>query len=184
MRENAMDHLKENVLSSEPIYEGKLISLDKEIVELPNGQTSLREIVRHPGAVAMVPLLPGNRVVMVQQYRLAADRVLLEIPAGTLNPGEDPRLAATRELQEEIGYKPGTLERLGGEYTAPGYTTEYIHLYLATDLTPSRLDVDDDEFLETVTLPLDEALRRIDSGVIEDSKTIIGVLRVARRLGL
>ncbi|MBN1967377.1 MAG: NUDIX hydrolase [Anaerolineae bacterium] len=177
------DHLSEKLLSSEPVYLGKLVKLYVETVELPNGQTAIREIVRHPGAVAMVPLLDNGDVVLVRQYRVAARRLVLEIPAGTLEPGEDPEIAARRELQEEVGYWPGKLERLGGEFTAPGYTSEYIHLYLATGLEPSRLDEDDDEFLETVQLPFDEALRRVENGEIEDGKTMIALLRVARRLG-
>jgi len=178
-----MRRLEETVLSSEPVYLGKLVNLYTEQVELPDGGTALREIVRHPGAVAMVPLAENDEVILVRQFRLAAGRVMLEIPAGTLNPGEDPREAAARELQEEIGYRPGRLEPLGGEFTAPGYTTEYIHLFLATDLEASALAMDDDEFLEIVRLPLAEALRQVDAGEIADGKTIIGLLQVARRLG-
>ncbi|MBN1202810.1 MAG: NUDIX hydrolase [Anaerolineae bacterium] len=178
-----MDHLKETVLSSEAVYEGKLVKLYVDQVRLPDGKTSMREVVRHPGAVAMVPLLDNGDVVMVRQFRLPAGRVLLEIPAGGLDPDEDPAAAAVRELQEEIGYRPGTLTAIGGEYTAPGYTTEFIHFYLATGLEPSNLDEDADEFLEVVRLPLDEALRQIDTGVIQDGKTIAALLLVARRLG-
>ena len=178
-----MRKLEETVLSSEPVYLGKLIDLYTEQVELPDGGTSMREIVRHPGAVAMVPLTANDEVILVRQYRLAARRILLEIPAGTLDPGEDPLTAAARELQEEIGCRPGKLEPLGGEFTAPGYTTEYIHLYLATDLEASTLAMDDDEFLEIVRLPLAEALRQVEAGEIVDGKTIIGLLLTARRLG-
>jgi ADP-ribose pyrophosphatase len=178
-----MDHLTETVIASEPAYLGKLVHLHVYTVQLPNGESSIREIVQHPGAVAMVPLLPGGEVVLVRQFRLAAGKVMLEIPAGTLEPGEDPALAAARELQEEIGYHPGTLIDLGGEYTAPGYTTELIHLFLATDLEQSRLSQDDDEFLETVTLPFEEALQLVETGEIADGKTMIGLLKVARRMG-
>jgi ADP-ribose pyrophosphatase len=152
-------------------------------VKLPNGEQSKREVVRHPGAIAIVPLLDNGEIVMVRQFRLPAGRIMLEIPAGTLQPDEDPFLGAERELQEEIGQRPGKLTRIGGEYTAPGYTTEYIHLFLATELQESKLAVDDDEFLEIVTLPLDEALRRVENGEIEDGKTIAALLLVARRLG-
>jgi ADP-ribose pyrophosphatase len=178
-----MTPLDEKTLSSEPVYLGKLVKLFVETVELPDGNRSMREIVKHPGAVAMVPLLASGEVVLVRQFRGAADRVLLEIPAGTLEAGEEPLAAAGRELQEEAGYRPGKLERLGGEYTAPGYTSEFIHLFLATDLVPSRLVQDADEFLEVVTLPLDEALRQVENGEIQDGKTIIGLLLVARRMG-
>lgn len=178
-----MDPLTETVLETETIYDGKLVRLDRVTVRLPNNETSYREIVRHPGAVAMVPLTPDDEVILVQQFRLASARIMLEIPAGTLKPGEDPQLAAARELQEEIGFRPGRLTPLGGEYTAPGYTTEFIHLFLAEDLDPAPLAVDDDEFLETVTLPLDEALRRVESGAIQDGKTITALLLAGRRLG-
>ena len=178
-----MTPIDEKVLASNPVYLGRLVKLYVDTVELPDGQHAIREIVRHPGAVAMVPLLASGEVVLVRQFRGAAGKPLLEIPAGTLEPGEDPDSAAARELQEEAGYRPGRLERLGGEYTAPGYTSEYIHLYLATELEVSRLSQDDDEFLEVVTLPFSEALRRVMSGEIEDGKTLIGLLLAARRLG-
>lgn len=178
-----MTNLDETLLSSEPIYLGKLVKLYKEMIELPDGQQALREIIKHPGAVAMVPLLDGDRVVLVRQYRTAARKITLELPAGTLEPGEDPEPAAIRELQEEVGYKPGSLERLGSEYTAPGYTSELIHIYLATDLTPSRLDGDEDEFIDTVILPFDEAMAMIERGEIDDGKTLIGLLWTARKLG-
>ncbi len=175
--------LDEKILSSEPIYQGKLVDLHRVTVELPDGSQAWREVIRHPGAVAVVPLLDGDRVVLVRQFRTAARAVTLEIPAGTLEPGEDPARAAQRELQEEIGYRPGELERLVGEYTAPGYTDELIHIYLATGLTPSRLDGDVDEFIDTLTLPLDAALDMVARGEITDGKTLIGLLWVARRLG-
>jgi ADP-ribose pyrophosphatase len=178
----SMDNLTEKIVSSEPVYDGKLISLRVDHVELPNGERSMREIVQHPGAVAIVPLLDDD-VFLVRQYRLAANTITLEIPAGTLSRGEEPDRAAERELQEEIGYRPGKLTRLGGEYTAPGYTTEYIHLYLAEDLIHSRLAMDDDEFLDIVRLPFSEALRQVEAGEIDDGKTIAALLLVARRLG-
>lgn len=178
-----MTDLNEKLITSEPAFLGKLVKLYVETFEQPDGQRVMREIVRHPGAVAMVPLTPDGAVMLVQQYRGAAQKALLEIPAGTLEPGEDPQEAAVRELQEEIGHKPGKLERIGGEFTAPGYTSEYIHLFMASDLTPSRLSQDEDERIEVVTLPLDEAVRRVMSGEIEDGKTIIGLLLTARRLG-
>lgn len=178
-----MKSLEEKTLSSTPAYRGKLVNLHIDTVLLPDGTQAMREIVRHPGAVAMVPVLPSGDVVLVRQFRHAARQILLEIPAGTLEPDEDPLVAARRELQEEIGYRPGTLTPLGGEYTAPGYTSEYIHLYLATDLVESRLSQDDDEFLEVVTLPFDDVLRDVLSGSITDGKTQLGLLLAAHHLG-
>ena len=176
-----MKDLDERVVYSAPAYQGKLVDLYLETVELPDGQQSLREIVRHPGAVAVVPLL-GEDVLLVRQYRVAARAATLEIPAGTLDPDEAPDQAAARELQEEIGYRPGTLTRLGGEYTAPGYTTEFIHLYLAQDLTASQLTGDADEFIEVVRLPFAEALQRVLDGEIQEGKTQLGLLLTAHRL--
>jgi ADP-ribose pyrophosphatase len=177
-----MSDIEEKILSSEPIYDGKLVKLYRETVQLPNGNRAEREIVRHPGAVAMVPILPTGEVLLVRQYRTAAQRVLLEIPAGTLEPGEDPRIAAARELQEETGYKPGKLVRLGAEFTAPGYTTEIIYLFVATELESARLDADDDEFIEVVRLPFDEALRQVIAGEIPDGKTQVALLLTAEML--
>jgi ADP-ribose pyrophosphatase len=177
-----MPDIEETILSSEPIYEGKLVKLYRDTVRLPDGNHADREIIKHPGAVAMVPLLLGGDVLLVRQYRTAARRILLEIPAGTLEPGEDLLIAAAREVQEEIGYKPGKLVRLGAEYTAPGYTTEIIHLFLATELEAARLDADDDEFIEVVRLPFSEALRQVIAGEIPDGKTQVALLLAAEKM--
>ncbi len=177
-----MPDIEEKIISSEPIYEGKLVKLYRDTVELPDGNRADREIIKHPGAVAMVPLLPGGDVLLVRQYRTAARRILLEIPAGTLEPGEDPLIAAARELQEETGYKPSTLVRLGSQYTAPGYTTEIIYLFIATGLEAARLDADDDEFIEVVRLPFDTALKQVIAGEIPDSKTQVALLLTAEYL--
>ena len=173
----------EAVEGKETIYEGRIVKLYLETVRLPNGAAAQREVIRHPGAVAMVPVDDEKRVTLVRQFRLPAERHLLEVPAGTLEPGEDPLACAERELQEEVGLFPNKLESLGGIFVAPGYSSEYIHLYLATDLRPSKREGDDDEFLEVRSLPLDEALALIDSGEIEDGKTITALLLAARRLG-
>ena len=174
--------MQETITREEPVYDGRVVHLVVLDVMLPDGGTAKRELVRHPGAVAVVPLI-GDDVLMVRQFRVAAGRVLLEIPAGTLNPGEDPRLCAEREMQEETGYRPGNLESLGGIFVAPGYTTEFIHLFLATDLTESRLEMDEDEFIELVRMPLANVLAMIDRGEIEDGKSTSALLKVARRLG-
>jgi ADP-ribose pyrophosphatase len=119
---------------------------------------------------------------LVRQYRTAAKRVLLEIPAGTLEPNEASEDAAIRELREEIGYRPQSMERLGGIFAAPGYTTEYIHLYLARDLIYDPLNADSDEFIETITIPLPEAIQKIIEGEIEDGKTVSGLLLAAKQV--
>ncbi len=177
------DTLSEKLISSQLIYDGRVVHLYVDTVQLPNGKTAKRELIRHVGAVALIPFDADGNVVMVRQYRHPLGRILLEIPAGTLNPNEDPDVCAVRELQEETGYKPGHLERIGGIYLAPGYSSEYIHLYIATELSESRLAMDEDEFIEIVRLPLNEALKRIETGEIADSKTISALLLVKQRLG-
>jgi len=174
--------MHETIVNSKRLYTGKILTLDVNEVELPDGQRSMREVIQHVGAVAVVALDPAGQVLLVRQFRSAARRVETEIPAGIRNPSESPAECAIRELQEETGYRPGKLEPLGGLYTAPGYTTEYIHLFLASELTESRLPGDADEFIELEHVPLQEVLARIDRGEIEDAKTVIGLLRLSRRL--
>lgn len=176
--------MHEKIIRTEEVYRGRVVRLQVHDVELPNGERSKRELVRHPGAVAVVALDADGRVLLVRQYRIAADRVLLEIPAGTLEPDEAPDVCAARELQEETGFRPGTLESLGGIFVAPGYTTEYIHLFLATGLEESALEGDSDEFIEVERLPLAEALALIERGELIDGKSITALLLVARRLGV
>ncbi|MFW5692029.1 MAG: NUDIX hydrolase [Chloroflexota bacterium] len=176
------EEMREHVEKTERLYSGRVVTLDLYEVTLPDGMTARREIVQHPGAVAIVAVDDADHVLLVRQYRTAADDILLELPAGTLEPGEDPAVCADRELQEEAGHKPGQLRAIGGIYAAPGYTTEYVHLFIATELKPSRLDADADEFIETVRLPLADALAMIDDGTIQDSKTVAGLLRAARLL--
>lgn len=178
-----MSGTHETITHTERVFDGRLVKLDVHTVTLPDGSTHQREVVDHPGAVAMVALDAGD-VLLVRQYRPGTRGPIVELPAGTLEPGEAPELAAVRELQEEIGYRPGKLVSMGGVYVAPAYTSEYIYLYLATDLTPSHLDGDDDEFIEVVRLPLVDALRQVESGTLNDAKTITALLRVARHLGL
>jgi ADP-ribose pyrophosphatase len=177
------DNLTEKRLSSNQIYKGRIVTLSVDTVELPNGKTSKRELIQHPGAVAMVPVDPQGKIIMVRQFRYAANKILLELPAGTLNPTEPPELCAARELQEETGYKAEQLELLGGIYVAPGSSTEFIHIYLATGLTESRLDMDDDEFIEVETHPLDVLLQQVYNGEIQDGKTVTGLMLASRRLG-
>ncbi len=168
----------ETVLASERIYEGRLINLRVDQVRTSTGVESVREIVEHPGAVAIIALDEAGRVLLVKQYRHAVRAVTLEIPAGTLEPDEDSLEAAQRELREETGYRAGQLDRLGGIYTAPGFSTEYIHFYLATQLTNDRLTMDEDEVIDLIRLPLAEAIGLIHTGQIDDGKTVGGLLLV------
>ncbi len=176
--------MNEQSMAKQVIYDGRVIHVEVHEIALSNGSRAKRELVRHPGAVAIVPLEPDQRVVLVEQFRFAAGRVLLEIPAGTLEGGEDPDVCAERELREETGLRPGSLQKLGGIYVAPGYTTEFIHLYLARDLIHDPLVMDADEDIRTVRMPLAEALTKIETGEIIDGKSVTALLRVARLLGV
>ena len=174
--------MDETIINSARIFNGHVVKLSVHEVRLPDGSTSKRELVHHPGAVAVVALDDDQHVLLVKQYRIGAGKTLYEIPAGTLEPDEAPEICAERELQEEAGYKPGKLEALGGFYTAPGYTSEIIHIFLATQLSSAPLQGDIDEFIEMERVPLAQALTMIENGDISDGKTIIGLLRVASRL--
>ncbi len=168
----------ERVRSSRRVYQGQLIDLRVDQVETPGGIEAIREVIVHPGAVAVVPMDARGQVILVRQYRHAAGRTLIEVPAGTLKPGEDPLEAVRRELREETGFEARHIERMGGLYTAPSFNTEYIHLYLATDLIPGPSATDDDEVIELLRVPLAEAVEMIRAGSIDDSKSVSALLMV------
>lgn len=174
--------LNEKTIDSRRIYEGRVVNLRVDTVEMPGGRRAMREVVEHKGAVAIVALLDSDTVVMVRQFRQPAGEALLEIPAGTLELGEDPDDCASRELTEETGFRAGKLEKMFRSYLAPGYSSEMLHTYLATDLSRARANPDEDERLEIVTLRLDEAVAMIGSDDIKDAKTICGLLMAYRRL--
>jgi ADP-ribose pyrophosphatase len=165
-------------MSMRNIYSGKVITLNIDTVTLPNGVTIDLEIVRHPGAAAVVPLMDNGIVVLIKQFRHAAGGFIYEIPAGKLHPGEDPKDCAARELEEEIGYRAGKLELLSSIFTAPGFTDEVIHIYRATGLTQGRQQLDRDEVLEIVEVSLREAIEMIRVGTIRDAKTMVGLQSV------
>ncbi|MCB9710302.1 MAG: NUDIX hydrolase [Nitrospiraceae bacterium] len=166
---------EERLISSERMYTGKVLKLDLDTVELPNGKTTTLEILRHPGASAVVPLTSDGRVVLIRQLRHAAGGFIYEIPAGKLDHQEDPTVCAARELEEEVGYCAGTLTLLTSIWTAPGFTDEVIHIYQASDLQRGKQHLDHDEVLEVVEWPLEVALSKIHDGTIRDAKTIIGL---------
>jgi ADP-ribose pyrophosphatase len=174
---------REKQLESTQLYDGRVVKLYVDVVELPNGKTAKREVIRHPGAVAIVPITAEGKIILIRQFRYAAGRAMLEIPAGTLEPGEDPDLCAERELQEEIGQSAKRLEKLGGIFLAPGYSSEYIHLYLAQDLYESRLEADEDEFITASEYTFEQALAFVTSGQIADAKTITSLYLAQARLG-
>lgn len=163
------------------VYNGKLFNVVLEKVTLPNGVVKDREIVRHPGAAAMVPILDDGSVVLVKQYRHAVGKFVWEIPAGTLEPGEGSLECAQRELLEETGYRAATFHRLTAIWPAPGYTDEEIHIFLATGLTMAEQRLQDDEVLKAQPVPFNEAIEMIAGGAIQDGKTIVGLLLTSLR---
>ncbi len=169
------ENLKEIFISTEKIYTGKVVNLRKDIVRLPNGKEASREVVGHPGAVAVVPVLPNGKVLMVRQFRHPVGQVLLEIPAGKMDPGEDPDQCALRELEEETGHRAGSLERRASIFTGPGFTDEVIHIYIACDLVKTAINPDEDEFLEVKAYDQGDIRRMIREGLICDAKTISGL---------
>ncbi len=170
-------------MQTKSIYTGIVINLNIDTVTLPNGLTVDLEVVRHPGAAAVVPLKDDGTVILIRQFRHAAGGFIYEIPAGKLYPGEDPRVCAARELEEEIGYCAGRLDLLSSIFTAPGFTDEVIHIYKATELTEGRQHLDRDEVLEVIEMPLSEAIRMIETGAIRDAKSIVGMQAVYLRSG-
>lgn len=167
---------EEETLSSQLIYQGRVVRLRVDAVRLPNGRETTREIVEHDDCVAVIALDADGRVLLVKQFRKAVGRELLEIPAGGIDPGESPEEAVSREMREETGYLPRRMERLGGFYSAPGYATEYLYLYLATDLIPSQLFAEDTEGISLVRVAPEEVPGLINSGSICDAKSIAGLL--------
>lgn len=166
----------EETISSERVFEGKLIAVRRDTVRLPGGKTTGREVVEHEPVVAVLPVLADGRIVLVRQFRHAANRITLELPAGGIEPGETPADAVRREMKEETGYQVGDLTFLQAFFTSPGFTTEFMHLYRATDLTPGAPTESTDQ-IELVCLTPDELRARINAGEIEDAKTILGVCR-------
>ena len=172
--------LYEKKISSKQIFDGKIVKLFVDEVELPNGQIATREIVRHPGAVCVVPLTNEGEVVMVKQFRYPFERVLLEIPAGKLETGEDPLEAVKRELEEESGAVAGKIDHLGEMYTTVAIFDEVIQIYLARDLKFTNAHPDEDEFLEITKIPLSTLIDMVMKGEIRDAKTQIALLKAEK----
>ncbi len=171
-------------VDSRRVYTGRVVSLDVDTVRFPNGVIAELEMIRHSGASAVVPLLetPGEpvKVLLIRQYRYAADGFLYEIPAGRLDAGETPEHCAHRELREETGYTTGRMVALTAIYTTPGFTDELIHLFLADDLKPGQAALEPDEILELKAVSISDALEMIRTGEIQDGKTISALLFAAR----
>ena len=167
---------EEETLSSRLIYDGRAVKLRVDTVRMADGRETKREIVEHIDCVAIVAVDADDNVLLVKQFRKPIGKELLEIPAGGIDPGEDPVAAVHREMQEETGYLPRKVERLGGFYSTPGYCTEYLHLYLAADLVPSQLHAEDTESIRLIPVPISQILGLITSGRICDAKSIAGLL--------
>jgi ADP-ribose pyrophosphatase len=164
-----------------PIFNGRIVSLAVEEHRLPDGRLADFEIVRHPGGAAVLPVLADGRVVLINQFRPAAGGMVLEIPAGRLEPGEVPEACIHRELQEEVGYRAGRLAKLGQMLTAVGFCDEVVHLYVATELLPVAMAPEPDEYIEVLTLSLAEALQMVREGRVSDGKTQLALLLFAGR---
>ncbi len=177
------EDLIETKITSEDVYDGVLLHVKKDTVKLPNGKEATREWIRHPGAASVIPLLPDGRIVLVRQYRYPVQKVTLEVPAGKLDsPDEDPLDCAVRELKEETGYTAGKIEKLTMIATTVGFSNEKIYLYAAQDLSAGEQCPDEDEFINTVKVPLAEAVRMVEEGKIYDAKSVTSILLLKERL--
>jgi ADP-ribose pyrophosphatase len=160
----------------EEIFRGRVVKLALEEHRLPDGRRARFEIIRHSGGAAVLPLLSGGRVVLIRQFRPACGGMILELPAGRVEPEESPEACIVRELQEEIGYRAGKLEKLGEMLTAPGYSDEVVHLFAASELIAVERSPEPDEYIEAVVLPLPEALKMVRNGEISDGRTQLALL--------
>ena len=168
--------VEEKTISSQVVFEGRILKLRIDTVQTADGRRSTREIIEHADCVAVIAVDADDNVLLVKQFRKALEKELLEIPAGGIDEGEDAEAAVIREMQEEVGYLPQKMERLCGLYSSPGFCNEYLHLYLATDLTPGKLYAEDTAGIEVVRVPVAEIGDLVTSGKIEDAKTMAGLL--------
>ena len=167
--------MEEKTIEREVIYQGKIFDVEKHVVSLPNGNTSVRELVYHNGAVAVLVIDESDNIVMVEQYRKAFESMSLEIPAGKLEKGEEPLASAERELEEETGYKAESLEKIFSFYGAPGFCSERVDVFVAKGLSAGEMNLDEDEFLNVKRYSFDEAVALLDRGIITDAKTIMAI---------
>ena len=167
---------KEPSIESNVVYQGRILDLRVDTIVLPSGRQTTREIAEHDNSVCMVPVDEESEVLLVRQYRKAVELDLLEVPAGGIEPNETPEEAVVRELQEEVGYTAGKVKPLAGFWVSPGWCTEYMYSYLATELTPAKLEADFDENITVVRVPLDSIMGLIGEGQIQDSKSVASLL--------
>ncbi|WP_074036794.1 NUDIX domain-containing protein [Exiguobacterium profundum] len=167
--------MEEKTIEREVIYQGKIFDVEKHVVSLPNGNTSVRELVYHNGAVAVLVIDESDNIVMVEQYRKAFESMSLEIPAGKLEKGEEPMASAERELEEETGYTAESLEKIFSFFVAPGFCSERVDVYVAKGLSAGEMNLDEDEFLNVKRYSFDEAVDLLERGIITDAKTIMAI---------
>jgi ADP-ribose pyrophosphatase len=164
------------LLNSETIYRGRVFNLRQDDVLLPDGANTRLDIVDHPSAVVLVPIRGNDQILFIRQYRHAAAKAVLELPAGVLELDEDPEICALRELREETGMSAGKIQKIGGFFLAPGYSTEYLHTFLAADLKPDPLPADHDEFIDVIPIAIIQAYSMAEEGAIHDAKTLASLL--------
>lgn len=175
--------IKPEIISNEEIYRGRIFQVF--LATIKEGETVYqREIISHPGSAVIVPVFADKTVALVRQYRHPARKYLLEIPAGSLSPNEDPETGARRELEEEIGVRAGKIEKLTEFYVSPGFLGEKMHVFLATDLQASEQNLEEDELIAVERIPLEKAVEMVFSGEIEDAKTMLGLMQTAARFGI
>lgn len=165
----------EKTIATKQIFTGRIIDLQVDEVELPDGNLSTRELVKHPGAVAIIAVTKEKKLVLVRQYRKALDKTIVEIPAGKLEQGEDPKCCAERELEEETGYKSNGLQFVVSFYTSPGFADELVYIFFTNELETGQVNTDEDEFVEKLELSIEEALGLIETKEIHDAKTVYAV---------
>lgn len=179
-----MQQFEEKTIATKPIYDGKIISLQVDDVRLPDGKEAKREIVKHPGAVAVIPVTADGKMIMVKQFRKALEKTIIEIPAGRIEPNEDPKMTAIRELEEETGFGTNDMTYLQSFATSPGFADEIIHVYVAKQLfeIDNPADGDEDEFIDLVTVTIEEAEALVASGDVFDAKTAFAILYAKHEL--
>ena len=170
---------EEKTLSSEKVFEGRIVNVRVDVVEMPDGKNAYRDIVEHPGGVGVLAITDDNKILMVKQFRKPLEKAIYEIPAGKLDKGEEPLVCGMRELEEETGYKAKEFISLGFMYPSPGFTDEVTYMFLAKGLYKGESHPDEDEFLEAERIPLDEAVKLVLNGDLPDAKTQVLVLKVA-----
>lgn len=175
-----MTDLKESRITTEVVYKGDFLDVRRDEVLLPNGETGTREWINHPGAVVIIPILPNGKISLIKQFRYAARSEFLELPAGKLDEGEDPKACAFRELEEEIGYRAGKMQFIANIHPAIGFANEIMSIYLAEDLKKTNYNRDKDEFIELIPTNMEEALNLVWENKITDVKSIIGLLWLKR----